>query len=325
MKDSCMVSVFCTAYNHKPYIAQALDSFISQKTSFPFEVIVTDDASNDGTTEIISEYAEKYPDIIRFFHQDTNRFSKGINLYEEVMYPNARGKYVAYCEGDDYWCDENKLQQQVEFLDAHPDYSACVHNSFYRYCNSDKADELVIESVGDHDVPFTTVIKGMSHCFHTSSILGKAELLCNPPDFQKVAFKEAGFTDYALSLWLCINGPIHFIDKPMSVYRVNSNPKSWKSGLDDNYSHKTRFVSGEIAMINTLLPHLSGENTVLAENERLKREYELLYLKGDAASMVKAPYNRLFKQEPLSFKIKTYIKVLFPSLHKKYRDSQGYK
>lgn len=320
-----MVSVFCTAYNHEPYIAQALDSFLSQKTDFPFEVIVTDDASTDGTTDIIRSYAEKYPDIIRFFHQDQNRFSKGINLYEEIMYPNAHGKYVAYCEGDDFWNDENKLQLQVNFLESHPDYSACVHNSYYCFCNTGESTQLVIPASGDRDVPFSDIISGMSRCFHTSSVLGRAEYLCNPPDFQRIAFETAGFTDYALSLWLRLNGKIRFIEKPMSVYRVNSNPESWKSGYDFSYRKKTRFVKGEIAMMKALIPHLT-DKAILSqtENELLKREYELLYLEGKVKEMVVPPYRSIYKNEPFLFKIKTTLKLMFPSFHEAYRNRKKY-
>lgn len=325
MNSDCMVSIFCTAYNHKQYIADALEGFISQKTDFPFEVLVTDDASTDGTTEIIRSYSEKYPDIIRFFHQEENRFSKGGNLYEEVMYPNARGKYIAYCEGDDYWCSEDKLQRQVDFLEGHTEYSACVHNSYYRFCNSERSDELVIPQAGDRDIPFSVIIKGMSRCFHTSSILGRATIICSPPDFQKVAFEKGGFTDYAIAVWLSINGSIHFIDEPLSVYRVNSNPESWKSGLDDNYSHKIRFVSGEAAMLEALLPHLTGDNSIAAKEELLRRNYELLYLEGKVDEMMSPPYLELYKAEPVSFRFRTTLKKLFPALHKLYRSRQGYR
>lgn len=327
MNTNCMVSVFCTAYNHEPYIAQALESFLAQETDFPIEVIVTDDASTDGTTAIIQQYAEKYPDVIRFFHQETNRFSVGGNLYEEIMYPNARGKYVAYCEGDDYWSDPHKLRRQVDFLETHPDFSACVHNSRYFFCETGQDDMLVVPSVGDHEVPYADIIAGMSHCFHTSSVLGRAKYLCAPPDFQTVAFKTAGFTDYALSLWLRINGGIWFIDEPMSVYRVNSNPESWKSGYDGSYTKKTRFVRGEIAMMETLLPHLSEneEYRSLTEKELLNRKYELLYLEGKVEEMVKPPYDALFQKEPASFRLKTAVKLAFPTLHELYRKRKNYR
>ncbi len=324
MERTCKVTIYCTAFNHEPYIRDALDGFLSQKTDFPFEVLVTDDASTDGTAAILGEYREKYPDVIRYFHQDKNLFSQGINIYETVMYPNTRGQYVAYCEGDDYWTDPEKLRRQVSFLDSHPDYSACVHNSVCHFCGGEKPDALLLPSAGDRDVPFSQIIQGMSRCFHTSSILGRAELLCNPPDFQAVAFSY-GFTDYALSLWLCLNGRIRFLDSPMSVYRINSNPASWSSGRDSTYRKKTAFVTGEIEMMQTMLPHLSAEQRALTEAELLKRKYELLYLSGEVERMTQPPYDVLYRQEPLSFRAKIALKRMFPSLHRIYRSRQGYK
>ena len=324
MSSSCKVTIYCTAYNHEAYIRDALNSFLSQKTDFPFEVLVTDDASTDGTTAILREYQEKFPDVIRFFHQEENQFSRGINLYETVMYPNTRGRYVAYCEGDDYWTAPGKLQRQVDFLDTHPDYSACVHNSTYHFCSGNRPDELLLPPSEDRDVPFSTIIRGMNHCFHTSSVLGRASVLCNPPDFQSVAFSY-GFTDYALSLWLSLNGRIRFLDESMSVYRVNSNPSSWSSCRDDAYGKKTAFVTGEIEMMKTLLPHLNEEQKMLTEAELLKREYELLYLCGRVDEMVRPPYDVLYRQEPLSFRAKTWLKRRFPALHAAYRSHQGYK
>lgn len=325
MSAACTLSIFCTAYNHEAYISQALDSFLMQKTDFPFEILVTDDASTDGTPAILQSYADRYPDIIRYFHQDRNLFSQGINIYEEIMYPNARGEFIAYCEGDDYWTDPGKLQLQVDYLRSHPDCSACVHNTMYHFCGSGAKEMPIIPADADRDLDFFTIILGMSHCFHTSSIVGRAEYICHPPEFQRVAYTAGGFTDYAIALWLCMNGKVHFIEKPMSVYRVNSNPESWSAGMGGRYADKTRFVRAEIEMMKSMLPMLSAEYASLTQQEMFKREYELLYLQGKAKEMTRPPYNSLFKTEPLSFKLKTMLKIIFPSLHEKYRSRQGYK
>ena len=324
MSNHCKVSIYCTAYNHEKYIRDALDGFLAQDTDFPFEVLVTDDASTDGTTAILREYQERYPEVIRFFHQEKNLFSQGINNYEAVMYPNTRGEYVAYCEGDDYWSDPSKLRRQVAFLDAHPEYSACVHNSWYHFCEGNKPDELLLPASGDRDVPFSTIIRGMSFCFHTSSIVGRSDWMCHPPDFQRVAFSY-GFTDYAIALWLSLNGKIRFLDTPMSVYRVNSNPTAWTSGRDGAYDKKVAFVTGEIEMMKTLLPHLDAQQRALTEEELLRRNYELLYLTGRVDEMIHPPYDVFYRQEPFSFRLKTTIKRMFPSLHALYRSRQGYK
>lgn len=319
------VSVFCTAYNHEKYIAQALDSILAQKTDFPFEVIVTDDSSTDLTPDILAEYAENNPDVIRYFHQEKNLFSQGIDtIYKQVMYPNARGEYIAFCEGDDYWCNADKLQQQIDFLDANPEYTACVHNSYYHYCEDDRADELIVPESEDHDVPFSVIIKGLNNAFHTSSIVARKEFIINPPDFEDIA-AQYGFLDYPWAINLALHGKVRFIDKPLSVYRINSIDESWRSGYDKNYGKKTGFVKGEVAMMKALIPHLDGEDLELTEQELLKREYELLYLQGNVKKMVSGPYRVLYRKEPVDFKIKTAVKLLFPKFHERYRNKQGYK
>ena len=127
--DNIAVSVICTAYNHEKYIRDALEGFVSQKTDFRFEVLVNDDASTDGTAAIIREYAVKYPDIIRPVYQTENLYSQGVKIWRDVLLPMARGSYIAFCEGDDYWCDDGKLAVQKAYLDTHPECSAVVHNS----------------------------------------------------------------------------------------------------------------------------------------------------------------------------------------------------
>lgn len=121
-----LVSVVCLAYNHEKYIRDTLEGFIMQKTSFDFEVIIHEDASTDKTADIIREYEAKHPAIIKPLYQKENIYSKGINCLQ-FIYPKMKGKYIAFCEGDDYWTDPLKLQKQVDFLEAHPDYVYSCH------------------------------------------------------------------------------------------------------------------------------------------------------------------------------------------------------
>lgn len=121
------VSVCCWTYNHGKFIRDALEGFVMQKTDFPFEVIVHDDASTDDTADIVREYEAKYPHLFRTVYQTENLYCK-YPLIEKIVFPMVRGEYVAICEGDDYWTDENKLQKQVDFLDANPDFSVCFHS-----------------------------------------------------------------------------------------------------------------------------------------------------------------------------------------------------
>ena len=127
MQYGLKLSIICLAYNQVRFIKDALEGFVMQKTNFPFEVIIHDDASTDGTTEIIKEYEHKYPNIIKPIYQTENQWRKAKTMSKTFIYPHIKGEYVAFCEGDDYWTDENKLQKQVDFLDSHPDYTICFH------------------------------------------------------------------------------------------------------------------------------------------------------------------------------------------------------
>ena len=121
-QDIALVTVCCTTYNHERYVSEAIESFLMQETDFPFEIIVHDDASTDGTAKIIREYEEKYPRLIRTIIQSENQYSKAGLINPRFVFPRARGKYLALCEGDDYWTDPLKLQKQVTFLEENPDY-----------------------------------------------------------------------------------------------------------------------------------------------------------------------------------------------------------
>lgn len=141
---SPIVSICCITYNHAQFIRKALDGFLMQepptgvsKNEPWYEILIHDDASTDGTTEIIKEYAAKYPDRIFPLYETENQYKKvgtaGIDVFN---YSRARGKYIAYCEGDDYWTDSHKLQKQVDWMDAHPEYSICFHDFVIRECES---------------------------------------------------------------------------------------------------------------------------------------------------------------------------------------------
>ena len=319
----CKVSVLCATFNHEDYLRQTLDSFVAQKTDFPFEVLVNDDASTDHTAEILREYADRYPDIIRPFYQDENLYSRRMNVYDLVFFPAARGKYIALCEGDDYWNDPEKLQRQTDWLDAHPDYSACVHNSIGKF--SDQPDRVLFAQDGDRDIPFEQVINGMSHAYHTSSILARREFILNPPDYRNVAYEKGYFTDYAIGVRLCLEGKVRFLDRCMSVYRIGSNPSAWSKGVGQEYSKLTRFVSGEIAMLETLKSHeLTPEQKAAVDRVILEREYELLYLQGRVNEMVKPPYNQIHRSMGTGRIVTTQLKRMFPRLHRLYRKNRGY-
>ncbi len=128
--EAPLVSICCLTYNHAQFIRKCLDGFLMQQTDFPIEILIHDDCSTDGTTEIIREYEAKYPELIFPLYEEENQYSRGgagkMDLYN---YRRTRGKYIAYCEGDDYWTDPLKLQKQVDFMEVNPEYSVCWHRS----------------------------------------------------------------------------------------------------------------------------------------------------------------------------------------------------
>jgi glycosyltransferase involved in cell wall biosynthesis len=125
-----LVSISCITFNHAPFIKECFEGFLIQKTNFAFEILVHDDASTDGTKEILEEYTAKYPDLFFPIYQKENQYSKGIKAMNPTFnYPRARGKYIALCEGDDYWTDPYKLQKQVDFLEANEEYTLVAGNS----------------------------------------------------------------------------------------------------------------------------------------------------------------------------------------------------
>ncbi|MCD5979683.1 glycosyltransferase family 2 protein [Pseudomonas quasicaspiana] len=123
-----LLSIVCPAYNQEDFIAQTLDSFLAQQTTFNFEILINDDASTDGTARIIAEYTQRYPHIIRPFYEQVNQFQHGRPCVPG-LFAKARGHYIAYCEADDYWTDPRKLQIQVDFLEANRDYVMTYHDA----------------------------------------------------------------------------------------------------------------------------------------------------------------------------------------------------
>ncbi len=130
------LSVCCITHNHELFIAAAIKSFLKQKTNFEYEIVIANDASTDSTHEIIEHFRKEYPKIIRYYNHDKNI---GMIPNLKLALQACSEKYIALCEGDDYWTDDYKLQEQVDFLEKHSAYVGCFHNTEERYEGDDKA------------------------------------------------------------------------------------------------------------------------------------------------------------------------------------------
>lgn len=222
--DYPRLSVVCLAYNAAPYIRQALDGFLMQKTRFPFEVLIHDDASTDGTADIIREYAERFPDIVRPVFQRENQFSKGVAASSAFLWPLIRGKYVAMCEGDDYWTDPLKLQKQVDWLDAHPDSSVCFHPVVVHFEDGSHKDSAYPMP---KDCPDGFTFEGLlRHNFiQTNSVVFRWKLKGREDEVPADITPRDWFTN----LLHAEKGPIGFIPEAMGVYRRHQGGVWWNS------------------------------------------------------------------------------------------------
>lgn len=213
MNDLPLVSISCITYNHASYIKECIDGFLMQKTNFNFEILIHDDHSTDGTEEIIKEYAKQYPDIIKPLFEKENQYSLGKPTGSVVWnLPRAKGKYIAMCEGDDYWIDPYKLQKQVDFLESHPDYSLCFHaacikneaGTSFHYPEVENREYNSIELFDNWIVP-------------TASIVVRSSCLNVPVDSRFIS------GDIIMILNAANKGKIWGFRNKMSVYRVQNN------------------------------------------------------------------------------------------------------
>lgn len=217
MKNNILVSICSITYNHAPYIRQCLDGMLMQKTNFDFEIIINDDCSTDGTTEIIREYVEKYPDIVKPIYHEENQYQKGVRaMFAKFVFPKAQGKYIALCEGDDYWTDPLKLQKQVDFLESHPEYSLCFHNAIVHYEDTEKKDYLFAD-VKNKEYTRTEILTNWFA--PTASFVFRKEVL-NSVYYKKVMeSKKLVYGDLPLILSASYCGKIFGFAETMSVYR----------------------------------------------------------------------------------------------------------
>lgn len=212
-----VVTVWCLTYNQKDFIKEALNGFVMQKTTFPFEVVVHDDASTDGTTDIIMEYAERYPEIIKPMVEKKNQWQKGglkhiISIMNEH---HRRGRYIAFCEGDDYWTDPNKLQLQVDFLENNSDYSMCFHSAQKKY-ETDVRAWIDCENIQDKDYDATDIF--VNWTVPTASILCRKEAM----DFYANLKHPELIQNYDIFIILscAMVGKLRGMHEQMSVYRI---------------------------------------------------------------------------------------------------------
>lgn len=302
------VSIYCLTYNHEKYITDALEGFIRQKTNFPFEVIVHDDASTDNTAKIIKRYADKYPDIIKPIFQKENQHSKGVSITEKFIFPIIKGKYIALCEGDDYWIDENKLQIQYDFLENNSSYSGCVHNTYMLNVKKNTKKSMYHHNQ-DYDIFFSDVVEGNAKVFQTSSVMYRTEYAIDRPVFFHVNTKVG---DYPLALYLTLDKKIRYINKTMSVYRIFTEG-SWSSAnLSTNNFINTLELDNKLLLSVNEFSHNKYNDVIkktIKKNTYLINEYKKNY-----ALLRTSEYKNIWKDSDINFRLHRWAFRYFGNL-----------
>lgn len=308
-----LVSICCITYNHEKYIADALDSFLMQETSFPFEIIVHDDASTDKTSEIIAKYEKEYPGIVKPIYQKENKHSQGKNPLRDFVLPLVKGKYIATCEGDDFWIDRKKIQKQVELLENNQDYIMCFHK--VKVVDTSKkplGNYLGLKSNGSKKIGVQDAAKG--GVVHVSSRLIKTDFLKKPKPNWIIKSPLGGY-DFASALYMAAEGQMFYIDEVMSAYRSGVE-NSIMTNFRINYS-KENDINYNLNRIETL--KMADEYYGFKYHDDIEKVKLLSYviinlLSNDFSSLAIKNYKQYIYEHSMLRFIKLFLFKKFPTI-----------
>lgn len=224
-EEEILVSIWCPVYNHDQFVSRTLDGFLMQKTDFECEIVLHDDASTDNTASVIRSYQTLYPGRIRTVLQTVNQMSQDISALTRIMLNECRGKYIAICEGDDYWTDPLKLQKQVDYLNANPGCVLSFHNIDYKY-------------EGEIEGPFQSDIclgKIESNKFFQAHIPTLSILFRNVAQLKKLKYSENIYVDRVLLTFLLNYGDMVCLPGHMGVYRIHQMGEFSGSEIKERY------------------------------------------------------------------------------------------
>lgn len=315
MINEIMVSVICNAYNHESYIAQCLDGIVMQKTSFAFEILVHDDASTDKTADIIREYEKKYPHLIKPVYQTENQYSKG--GIGQFQYTRVKGKYIAICEGDDYWTDSLKLQKQYDAMEAHPEVDMCTHAAVEINGISGRKRRAIAPEKRDCIIPVENVIYGGGGFVATSSHFYRAEMNQDMP-----LFRQMIWYDYTTQIHGALRGGMLYLKDCMSVYRLLS-AGSWSTYMEADSEKRKAHDKRIERMLCQLDADTDGNYHEVIECAVLRREFDEYYCANPCKELLDARFRKCMERMTYLERLKVYLKVYFSGLVKYYKKLQN--
>lgn len=311
-KQKVCVSIICNTYNHGKYIKNALDSFISQETNFNYEILIHDDASTDNTADIIREYEKKYPNLIKPIYQTENQYSKNMNITQTFQVPRVKGKYIALCEGDDYWLDSKKLQRQYDIMEQNMNIDMCAHAAEKIRASDGKILGYIAPCNEKKIFDVEEVIIGGGGFVATNSLFYRRELAEMPTEFRRFCP-----LDYALQIQGALKGGMLYLPEVMSAYRVDV-PGSWSARMShSSYADEQR---NEIKkMLDIVDKETLGQYSEFVRRAKLIVDFASLETAGQYKELRRGKMREIYNEKTIVWKMKAYIKEFFPELIRFFR------
>ncbi|MFB6466856.1 glycosyltransferase [Cytobacillus sp. Hz8] len=314
-----LVSINCATYNHENFIRDAIEGFLMQKTNFDFEILIGEDCSTDNTRTIVEKYANQYPGKIRVITSEHN-----VGAIENFLrlHQNSRGKYIAICEGDDYWIDQFKLQKQVDYMESHPECTFCFHNGKVVDANKNQTRSSVIPWMKNNeefyykmDIKYSAGELALLGYIPTASYLYPKRILENPPNW---SFKSV-VGDNVIKLIASSHGYAYYIDEKMCAYRFGvegSATTNWEKE-NNTIEKKIEHYNGFINLYNNFNDY--SENKYKDEIDRVKMifEFQIFLVRGDWKIIREKKYSEIFYEMSIEGKIKTFMRCFFPNVYSK--------
>lgn len=306
------VLVLCITYNHKEYIAQAIEGFLAQKVDFSYHIVIVDDASQDGTSEVIRQYACKYPSMISAYIAKKNLYNDPLRkeYYSQIYKEFYDSDYIAICEGDDCWIDYNKLKIQVDFLEINPQYVMCTHNAIWEDSRTGEK-RTYSPFIGNRLISKQEIVKNGSGNIATASFVMRYNLI-----FLDDKFPLCDVGDWPMLLFAITKGDVYYFEDKMSLYRY-MHSGSWTHKIGNNLKNR---INHRLGMIRFLQEYdRYSKNVFHNEVEVQIKKYFYLNVYDKEKEIPEEEYEKILLAEHtktgLSFKIVNNILNIRKTLH----------
>ncbi|MFE4706050.1 glycosyltransferase [Peribacillus simplex] len=309
-----VVSINCITYNHEDYIADAIEGFLMQKTNFEFEILIGEDCSTDNTRKIVEKYIIKYPEKIRLITSDKN---VGARMNFTRLREHSKGKYIAVCEGDDYWTDSSKLQKQIDYLENNPECTLCFHNAKVIGPNKNPTGRLHIpwsnfnsKYYYGKSCSYSAGEMALLDFIPTASIVFPKHLMNNPPEW----YFKAIYGDAPMRLILSEHGYAYYIDEVMSAYRTGMESSAMK--VLAKIKQVERFKA-HIDILDNFDRYSNYKFSAEIDKAKLQREFQLNIEERKLGLLRNTKYKEFYDQYSKIDKVKLYARSYFPNTFNK--------